>query len=235
MQHGRFLPLEFGVLAILLGLAGCTTEPYYPVAADEPLDHEIYVINYAWHTGIVLARRDLPAGRIPEAEDFPDAAYLEFGWGDRKYYPARDPGIGQALAAGLIPTDSVVQVAGLPRSPQDYYASAEVHAFPVTSSGILNLVEQLHAVFDRDDKERADVLHISASERMRYYPAHGRFHLFNTCNTWTARKLAAAGLPISAGGVITAEQLMRRVRRLTESAQVSLMTPPPVKILQSST
>jgi hypothetical protein len=47
-----------------------------------------------------------------------------------------------------------------------------------------------------------------------FYPAHGGFHLFNTCNTWAARALSEAGLDISAGGVMTADDLMSRVRDL---------------------
>ena len=47
----------------------------------------------------------------------------------------------------------------------------------------------------------------------RFYAAQGRFHLGNTCNTWTARMLRAAGVDIDPGGVVTAGDLMGRLRR----------------------
>jgi hypothetical protein len=45
-----------------------------------------------------------------------------------------------------------------------------------------------------------------------FYPATGRFHLFNTCNSWTAQALTATGLGASLGGVNTAEDLVSRIR-----------------------
>ena len=30
----------------------------------------------------------------------------------------------------------------------------------------------------------------------RFYAATGRYHLFNTCNQWTGRGLARAGVPV---------------------------------------
>lgn len=191
--------LRFMLAVLVALLSACAADGPYQVPVDAPRTHTLYVVNYAWHTGLVIARDDLPADRIPEQADFPEAAYFEFGWGDREYYPARDPGIAQALIAGLVPTDSVVQLAGLPRSPQAFYPSSEVHALPVTAAGLDNLVSQIDAVFDRPNG-RADPIHITTTERVRFYPAHGRFHLFNTCNTWTARMLAAAGFNISPGG-----------------------------------
>ena len=52
-------------------------------------------------SGIVIARATLPTGAVPEAADFPDAPYLEFGWGDAEYYPAPRPTLGMALRAAL--------------------------------------------------------------------------------------------------------------------------------------
>ena len=64
-----------------------------------------------WHTGIVIARRDLPDGVVPEAADFPDAAYFEFGWGHAKYYPLRHKTIGMMLD-GIYPGRAVSTSSG---------------------------------------------------------------------------------------------------------------------------
>ena len=45
-----------------------------------------------------------------------------------------------------------------------------------------------------------------------FYKARGTFHLFNTCNTWTARMLRAGGVNLSPSGVITADELVARLR-----------------------
>ena len=46
----------------------------------------------------------------------------------------------------------------------------------------------------------------------RFYNALGEFHLFNTCNTWTARMLRAGGVALSPSGIVTADGLMARLR-----------------------
>ena len=46
----------------------------------------------------------------------------------------------------------------------------------------------------------------------RFYPAWESFHLFRTCNVWTAQALRAAGLPFRDS--ITMEGLMAQGRRL---------------------
>jgi hypothetical protein len=37
-------------------------------------------------------------------------------------------------------------------------------------------------------------------------------YLFNTCNTWTARMLRAGGVNLSPSGVVTADDLVARLR-----------------------
>ncbi len=54
-----------------------------------------------------------------------------------------------------------------------------------------------------------------------FYDARGRFHLFNTCNTWTARTLRAGGVNLSPSGVITADELVVRLRAAIGSNELS--------------
>jgi uncharacterized protein (TIGR02117 family) len=193
-------------------LAACAGVPVPPAPADDgPRDHVIYVISNGWHTGIVLVRDDIPPPRIPEAADIPDATYLEFGWGDREYYPSPRPTAGMALAAALTPTSAVVHLAGRATPPQSVAPDIEVLAVPVSTVGLERLTARLDAAFDRPDDGPAEPVAPGLYPDSRFYPAHGTFHLFNTCNTWIARKLAAAGVPVSTD-VITADALMQRLR-----------------------
>jgi len=71
-----------------LWLAACAAVAPLPPADHGPRTHDIRVVSNGWHTAIVVARADLVAtGLLPETDDFPDAAFVEFGWGDRVYYP----------------------------------------------------------------------------------------------------------------------------------------------------
>lgn len=210
------------VLAGLAALAvsACGSRPGVAPVAGMAVDREtapegtVFITSNDWHTGIVVARSDLPADTVPEAADFPDAAWLEFGWGDRDYYPAETKSLGMALAAILTPTPAVVHLSGLPSRPRDVFPTVEVVALRLAPTARAALVRYLHASFDRGDAGRAEAVAPGLYAFSRFYPATGRFHLFNTCNTWTARGLAAAGLAVTVEGTQRAEDLMAQVRAL---------------------
>ena len=82
-------------LICLAGLAACAAPGPAPRPDDGPRSRTAYVVGNGWHTAIVMPRDKAAAtGLLPEAADFPDAAYLEFGWGDRDYYPAAEKTLG---------------------------------------------------------------------------------------------------------------------------------------------
>ncbi len=95
-----------------------------PGAAAERL---IFVTSNGWHSGIVVARADLPEAAIPEIADFPDAVFFEFGWGDAAYYPARRPTFDLAMRAAL-PGPAVVHLLGLIAHPSAVFPTATVEA-----------------------------------------------------------------------------------------------------------
>ncbi len=174
----------------------------------------IYVTSNGWHSAIVVPRAALPAGAIPEAADFPGAAYLSLGWGDAEYFPVREPTIGMKLRAALRPTPAVLHMAGLPFHPRDVFPANEVVELTTTTQGFEALIAYLDASFDRGGAERAQASEPGLYRFSLFYPANGEFHLFNTCNTWTARGLKAGGWPIRVSGTVTAEDLMAQVRTL---------------------
>ena len=182
-------------------------------AAETPGGKRIFVTSNGWHTGIVIARADLPKGAIPETADFGDAAYFEFGWGDREYYPAPRKSLGLTLGAAF-PGEAVVHLVGLPRHPREMFPGNETITLRLDEGAFRRLVAYLHESFERRGAVRVRASARGLYDFSAFYPATGVFHLFNTCNTWTARGLAGAGLPIRAAGVQRAEGLMSQVRAL---------------------
>jgi uncharacterized protein (TIGR02117 family) len=173
----------------------------------------IFVSSNGWHTDITLSRADLPEGRVPEGADFPDAAYLQFGWGDADYYTTPDPGIGTTLGAAF-PGSAVVHLAGLSARPSAVFRDVEEIALTLDAAQFARLLGYLHESFERDGEPRAQSVAPGVYSFSRFYPATGEFHLFNTCNTWTARALATAGLDISPSGVQRAGDVMDQLRAL---------------------
>ncbi len=213
---------RFAGLICLVWLAACGSIPQtQPASGEGEAAHGIYVYSNGWHTSIVLPRRTLPPGLIPEVEDFPNAAFLEFGWGDRIYYPAPDPSFDMALAAAITSSPAVMHVAGLPRPPQDHYGDIEVLALHLSTAALVRLATEIDASFDRPEGGRAEHLAQGLYPDSWFYPAHGAFHLFNTCNTWAARMVAATGVEVSLSGVARADDLMDRLRDLPNVTQIA--------------
>ena len=214
------------LLALCAGLSTAAVVPMPSAIAQAPIPGNngmgsdetkiaIYVTSNGWHTGIVVAGALLPAGTIPEAADFPDAPYLSFGWGDAEFYPAPRPTIGMMLRAALQPTPAVVHMAGLPAHPRDVFPTDEVVELLVSTAGFRNLVAYLDDSFARHGRERTRSITPGLHSFSLFYRAKDKFHLFNTCNTWTARGLKLAGLPIRVSGTLRAEDLMAQVRQFS--------------------
>ncbi len=158
---------------------------------------------------------------MPEAADFPAAAFLSFGWGDRDYYPAEEATVGLTLRAALVPTAAVMHVAPRSRPPAPG-PGREVVRVSLTEAGMARLIAALAGDIRRPEGGRADPVAPGLSPGSAFYPARGRFHLFNTCNTWTARMLRAGGVAVSPAGVITADDVMDRLEAASRPVRLSM-------------
>ena len=214
-------------------LAACTESLPLPAADDGPRVHTVLVLSNGWHTAIVMPRPGLVAtGLLAEADDFPTAAFLQFGWGDRVYYPAKNPTVAMALDAALTATPSVIHMAGLARAPEP--GENEVVPVVLTEAELQNLIRAIAGTFKRPQGSRARPLSRGLYPNSNFYDAGGTFHLFNTCNTWTARMMRAGGVDVSASGVVTADDLMARLRRAVGKRSAVGPTGSAGSIMQSS-
>lgn len=91
---------------------------------------------------------------------------------------------------------------------------AEVLAFRISEAGLRRLIAAIAADVERPDGGRARAVSEGLYAGSRFYNAHGTFNLNNTCNSWSARMLRHAGIAVAADGVVTAGDLMARLRDL---------------------
>ena len=173
---------------------------------------EIFVASNGWHSAIFIARATIPRGAIPVVEDFPRAVYLGFGWGDAAYFPDPEPGVLTLISAALQPTPSVIHVTGLSSHPRDAFPKDEVIVLKLSADGFQKLLGFLNAAFSREGAGRVIVQAPGLHSFSKFYRAEGQFHMFNNCNSWTARGLEAGGLPIKADTIFRAEGLMAELR-----------------------
>lgn len=198
---------------MLLFVVGCTTSglPLYPLQAQEEPKF-IYVVGHGWHTGLVVKWSDIDAQLWPEKHDFPEAQYLEVGWGDHDFYRTPQAGFCTLVQAAFWSPASVLLVIGLRVPVTEYFTRADIIEIPVSRQALDELSRFVHATYARDGTGRQIALgpgnnHVYSA----FYRAEGRYSLLNTCNTWIAKALRAAGLPMSQA--LRAESVMTQAQR----------------------
>jgi len=117
-----------------------------------------------------------------------------------------------ALDAALTATPAVMHMAGLARQPELTYADVEVMPIALSEPSFRRLAGAIAGDFERPEGARAAPVSRGLYPDSNFYNAQGAFHLFNTCNTWTARMLRAGGMNLSPSGVVTADELVARLR-----------------------
>ena len=215
MGRGRFQGM---LVPVLLAMAACALPPAVtPQPSPGARAVAVYLVAHDDHTGIAIRRADIPAGPWPESRDFPQAEFLEVGWGARDYYMGRDQGFWGTLKAALGHTQSVLHVAGFRGRPAEHFRASEVIELSIPPDGFERLVRYIHDAHERAGAAAAAPLGPGLYGDSRFYPAWEQFNLFNTCNVWTARALRSAGLAIE--DAITKEGLMSQARALVKRDQ----------------
>ena len=173
----------------------------------------IYLVRHGWHAGIVVNRSDIPVGTWPQHNEFPEAEYLEVGWGDKDYYMTLEPGLGIMLMAGLLPTDSVLHIVGVRGPITSYFPQNEILLVKLSEEGFLRLSRYIEDSYALDGAGLSQSLGPSLYGKGRFYLSRETYHAFNTCNAWTARALRNAGAPITPAINLRVETLMNNVAK----------------------
>lgn len=220
----RTMPARLARCAVLLfggallgGCAGGLMPPGAalagPAAGPGRARAAIGVLREGWHTGLVLPAGELDASLGGLRRSFPGARYLAFGWGDRAYYTKAHPGPGTALSA-LFPSSSVLFVRALPAPPAGALPSgARLHWLCASPGEVHRLDRYIGHYLRRGPHGKPESVGRGGWPESRFFASSGDYDVLHTCNTWTAAALQYAGLPVHAGGVVFAGQVLSRTRR----------------------
>jgi len=172
----------------------------------------VFVVNHGWHTGIVIKGSELSGGLSFLEEHFGKSEYYELGWGDKGFYEAKEITSLITMNAILWPTESVLHVVSLPVSPLKYFAQSEIITMNVSKDGLSKLEEAVSDSFKRDNG-RVIQTGQGIYGKSLFYKGKGSYYFANTCNTWTAKVLNTAGVPIDSLFTFTARSVMRQSER----------------------
>jgi uncharacterized protein (TIGR02117 family) len=174
----------------------------------------LYVLQAGWHTGIVLRTADVATDDWPEVVNYRSSIYVDIGWGDERFYQAEGSPPGLAARAAIIPTSSVIHIVPFNIHPLNLYAGEtflkRIEATPDQFSKLCRIISES---FERDEEGRLMVSQIN-DQAANFYKSRGKYHIFNTCNTWVVRCLQETGFDVNPAGVITQQHLIKALRKL---------------------
>lgn len=174
-----------------------------------PGAYRVLVVDWGYHTAIVVEQpRGLSLG--PPGEE--RAPFLEYAWGDRRFFMESDYRPHALFATLALPTASVLYLDG--RADLSSLSGARaVYARTVDDAALQLLLRDLERSFAHAaDGTRLAPFAPAPGYRGRFFPARGRYLWSRDCNWWTVRRLAGAALAGSGTGVVFSAQVAGRLK-----------------------
>jgi uncharacterized protein (TIGR02117 family) len=205
------------LLLPLLLLTACTATPEAVKPLKNTSDalprHPLVIINHGWHTGLALPADQIKHHLPMMSSGLPDAGWYEFGWGDAGYYRAEQKSLWLGARALFWPSPTVMHQVALTDHPDQSLHGTERLHHCLTDAELASLLTFLQQSYQQDADGRR--LHLGSGRygQSDFHQANGHYHLFNTCNNWTARGLQSSGMRLTAANRMTAGSLMRVARQ----------------------
>jgi uncharacterized protein (TIGR02117 family) len=192
-------------------ITGCSSKPHIVNHTEEDSafgNNDIYIVSHGWHTGFVIPSSDIyPV--IPELRKrFFGSLYIEFGWGDKGFYQAKEITSGLTLRAIFWPTESVIHSVAVPTSVYKYFPDSMIKEINLSDRGLQSLVKFISNSFHRNEEGKVIELKNGIYGNSQFYKGVGDYYLMNTCNKWTAKGLKSAGMDISTTFKLTADSII---------------------------
>jgi uncharacterized protein (TIGR02117 family) len=226
------------MLAAILTCSGCAlpnmfarfgqSEPL-PVASydaagqssDEEETKTIYVVSHGWHTGLVLKTADLSTELFPGLYNIYDSDYIELGWGDEGFYTAKKITAPLVLKAALLPTPSVMHVAGFRGPVERFYQVSDIIEVELQDEQFNQLCAFVNKTFARTEDGEPITLGPGLYGDSTFYRAQGSYYFPKTCNIWTANALKHADCAIIPQIATTADNVLSQSKKFGHVLQKS--------------
>lgn len=196
---------------LLLTICGCANkqlQPYIDNYAD--FEEKVYVIDHGYHTALAVESKALLEELGLQDSFYRKFKYIEIGRGDAGFYQQEEVMVSTTLKALFFSTPAIMYLRAYNRSPMKRY--------PATSRVEVRLsrvaLENMHkAIVDSFALEQNSAVEMSKGpdEFGRYFKANGNYHMFYTCNNWTAEIMQQADYPINYRWAFFAGSVMRQI------------------------
>ena len=198
-------------LFLLLTISGCANkqlQPYLDNYAD--FDEKVYVIDHGYHTALAVESKALLEQLGLQDSFYSKFKYIEIGRGDAGFYQQEEILVSTTLKALFLSTPAIMYLRAYNKSPMKRYQP--VNRVEIRLSRVA--LGKLHkAIVDSFALEENSAVEMSKGpdEYGRYFKARGTYHLFYTCNNWTAETMQMADYPINHRWSFFAGSVMRQI------------------------
>lgn len=183
----KLLTLTF--LFLLLTLLACIPRQMQPTRTDSAAKDSIdfHVVNHGKHFSIVIPGKSDVHNWLDHFDQLKFGRYIDFAWGDHNYY--REGGFFNGVKALLWPTSSVMHVAKIQSSPQDYFRNSHVHKITIGEKSFKKLLTFIQRRFDKNQNGGYQYLEKGLYGNSGFYKASHNYYIFKNCNNWVNKGL----------------------------------------------
>lgn len=198
--------LSFVIIYFLFVLCGLYISKKKNLTSNK--DYKVYIAVGDIHVDFILPIQSkvIDWSNTVDKNDFTnmifEPKYIQIGWGDRSFYlkmrHLRDLTVPVAVSAVLFPTPSLMHITYYRDLPKHYY---ELKPVWLSREQYVILRDYLLKGFKLKDGKPVlvpDEGYYSNNNYVdNFYEGNGKYHLFNTCNMWTAEGMYQAGMKTS--------------------------------------
>ena len=199
------------LLLLLLSVSGCANRNLQLYLQQyDSYPHAVYVIDHGIHTAIVMqSMQVLPAIGLQDSI-YSQYRYVEIGRGDAGFYQDTEEKLSTALAALFYSTPAVLHLRGYSRPPYRRYPQSRTLEVRLSRIALQKLVDALADSFAMENGV-AIAVGEGVDERSGFFEAQGNYHLFYTCNNWTAEMIELADYPLNHRWAFFAGSVMKQI------------------------
>jgi len=198
-------------LLLLFNLYGCANKQLQPYLDNyASFDEKVYVMDHGYHTALAVESKGFLEKIGLQNSFYSQFKYVEIGRGDAGFYQQEEVVLSTTLKALFFSTPAIMHLRAYDTSPMKRYPPGR--RFEVRLSRVA--LEKLHtAIVDSFALEENSAVEMAKGndEFSRYFKARGNYHMFYTCNNWTAEMMQRAEYPINHRWSFFAGSVMRQI------------------------
>ncbi len=201
----------FLLLFVSFIIAGCANKSLKPYLENYAgFAESVYVIDHGRHTALVVKSEDI-IERIGLANTFySHFRFIEIGRGDAGFYREEEPLFSTTLKALFLLSPAVLHLRAYNHPPYKRYPLSHILKIPLSKTALHKLMKAVTASFELENKQAIE-LSEGSDKNSRFFQASEGYHLFYTCNNWTADMVERADYPINHRWAFFAGSVMRQI------------------------